>query len=383
MYVRSLEVRDFRNYQRLEVEFAPGMVVIHGPNGVGKTNLLESICLAASGESPRAREIQETIRCGREYAFVRAELRGGGRELRLEVGLARSGQSQIKINGVVKRRVDLAGLAPVVYFSADDLGVIKGDAAARRQLLDRELSAVSRSYYHHLLRYRRSLEQRNRLLKELRAGRGRPDALGAWDRALARYGASLVLERTLFVSALAPQAARAHALLVGGTEEFVIRYRPSVACFRGQEPTAAREDRARMVGNMANRLEAVMREQREMDISRGATGSGPHRDDLELLLRGAPVRAFGSQGEQRACAVAIRLGLAALLGGLAGGSPVLLLDDVLSELDARYRAGVFRACAQAEQVVITCCDLADIPDGTRSAALVFEVRDGWLVGTGP
>lgn len=379
MYLRRLRLRDFRNYEHLDISFSSGITILHGPNGAGKTNLLEAIRLAASGEALRAQEGQEMIRLGQAFGFVAGEFVGNGRDLRLEVALARTGQRRVKVDGAAKRRVDLIGLAPVVHFSADDIVVVKGEPAARRRLIDTELSAISRRYYFHLGRYRRALEQRNRLLKDVRAGRGRRGSLAPWDRALARYGAPLMVDRHEFITALGPEASAAHRVMTGGEGGFVVEYRPSVACLEAQSIGATGEDRTRLVENIAKEIEAAVREETGADVGRGTTGLGPHRDDVELRLRGQPARGFASQGEQRSCAVAIRLGLARVVGRVTGESPALLLDDVLSELDARYREGVFAACEGAEQVVITCCDVNDIPAEARVNGTTLEVSDGRLI----
>jgi DNA replication and repair protein RecF len=379
MYLSRLELRDFRNWARLDLTLPEGMVIFHGANGAGKTNLLESICLAAAGDSPRAHESHDMIRLGGDIAFVRTDFHGAERRPCLEVGLARSGQKQLKINGAPKRRSDLIGLAPVIYFSADDIAVIKGEPGARRRLLDIEISAISQSYYFELNRYRRSVEQRNRLLKDIRGGRARPDSLDPWDRSLAKHGAAVTLKRHEFIGELAPESAAAHDLLAGHTVGLLVEYRPSVGLLELQDAGTGLEDVSSLVEKIAIRLEARLREERQSDILRGSTGSGPHRDDLEVLLRREPVRLFGSQGEQRTCAVALRIGLTSVVRTATGDRPVLLLDDVLSELDARYRVGVFAACAQAQQVIITCCDPADIPSQARESAASFEVRDGRLV----
>ena len=338
MYLRHLELRDFRNYGHVSVEFGQGHVVLHGPNGVGKTNLLEAICVAASGTSPRARSTEELVHWGCEYGFVGGGFVGADNGAQLEVGLARSGQRQIKINGAVKRRADLIGVAPVVYFWADDIGVVKGEASVRRRLVDTELSAVSRSYYFQLTRYRRAIEQRNRVLKELRARRGRQDALGPWDRAAARYGAGLIVARSEFLALLGPEVSQAHSTLTGGGQSFVMEYRPSVEPPNEQTGEAGGKDRPGLVEELAKALAEMFGRERAADIAQGATGRGPHREDVELLL-----------------------------------------DDVLSELDARHRAGVFAACGQVDQVIITCCDAADIPAEAGEWAQSYEVRDGRLV----
>lgn len=379
MYLRRLRLRDFRNYDDLDASLPSGTVILHGPNGAGKTNLLEAICLVASGESLRAHEGSEMIRLGQAFGFVSGDFVREDRDMRLEVALARTGQRRVKVDGATKRRTDLIGQAPLIHFSADDIGVVKGEPAARRRLIDTELSAISRGYYFHLGRYRRALDQRNRLLKDVRAGRGHRGSLTPWERALARYGAHVMLERLEFIACLGPEASSAHAVLTGGTRDLVVQYRPSVACLDAQSVGAGGEERTRLVENIASEVESALRDQQGADVHRGVTGMGPHRDDVELLLRGQSARGFASQGEQRSCAVAIRMGLAAVVARVTGERPLLLLDDVLSELDARYRLGVFAACEGAEQVVVTCCDVDDIPAEARVNGTTREVRDGRLV----
>ena len=377
MQLQHLTLQNFRNYARGDVRLRSQTVVFHGANGAGKTSLLEAICLAATGYSPRAREMGEMVRTGGDHAFVRAHFRRAeGAEATLETGLARNGTRQIKVNGVVRRRADLIGVAPVVYFSADDLGVIKGEPSARRRLIDRELSAISRTYYFHWQRYQRAIEQRNRLLKDLRARRRGGDGLEPWDRSAARYGARVMLERHAFIQLLARESERAHAVLTGGARRLFVEYLPAVALPNGQSGGDWEKDRDALAEELTSSLTAALRARREGDIAQGVTGCGPHRDDLGLRLGEQALREFGSQGEQRACAASIRIGLASTVEHITGASPVVLLDDVLSELDARYREGVFAASQQAEQVIVTSCDLADIPAGVRGESQIFEVVDG-------
>jgi DNA replication and repair protein RecF len=378
MYLRDIELRGFRNYQQMQAEFRPGVVVLHGPNGAGKTNVLEAICVAATGHSPRARAAGEIVGSGCQHAFVRAEVAGAEEHTRIEVGLALTGERQIKIQGAVRRQADLIGVAPVVYFSTDDIGVVRGEPGGRRRLIDRELSAVSRSYYFNLVRYRRAIHQRNQLLKELRRRPGGGRELGVWDSAAAGHGARVMVARGDFIEALAPQARDAHVALTGAGSPFVMRYRPSIELPNSQSPRDRQEDMSRVVGETASNLLRVFEETRRADILNGVTGHGPHRDDVDLMLGAHPARTFGSQGEQRTCAVAMRMALATVVHRLTGKRPLLLLDDVLSELDERRRAGVFTACGESEQVIITCCDEQDIPDDVRRSALVFAVGDGQL-----
>lgn len=353
--------------------------MVHGPNGSGKTNLLEGVCVAACGDSPRARTTEELIRAGRQHGFVRGEFEGEQQASRIEVGLARSGERRLRVNGVARRRADLIGRAPVVLFWAQDVVTVRGEPAGRRRLLDRELAATSRSYYFSLIRYRRALEQRNRLLKRMRDGGREEGSLEAWDRAAAQYGTVLMMAREQFLAGLGPAAADAYRTVSGDSRPLVVQYRPSVAMPEGQTGGDSGKDRSALAEEVGKAVLGSLARSRRLDISSGTTTCGPHRDDMEFVLGDRPVRVYGSQGEQRSCAVAMRMGLAAVVRQMTGERPLLLLDDVLSELDERHREGIFSTCEESEQVVITCCDPMDIPPEARKSAAEFAVAEGRVV----
>jgi DNA replication and repair protein RecF len=378
MYLAQLDLRDFRNYERLGLELSAGVVILHGPNGAGKTNLLESIAVAATGDSPRARVTQEMVRCGSEVGFVRADFGGQDDRTRIEIGLAAAGHRRVRIDGVVRRRADLIGLAPVVLFWVEDIEMVRGEPSGRRRLLDRELGAIRRPYDYHHGRYRRALEQRNKLLKLIRERREKAEALAPWEAALARHGARVMAERARFVAALAPEAGQAHAALTGGTRHLGMEYRPSIGMPEAQIAARGGKDADARVEEIAQAVSATLAGERGNDILYGRTQSGPHRDDVELTLDGQPVRAFASQGEQRSCAVAIRMGLAKVVENITGKAPLLLLDDVLSELDEGRRRGVFAGC-RSEQAIVTCCDLADIPAEVRARGAVLRIEGGGVL----
>jgi DNA replication and repair protein RecF len=378
MYLTRLELREFRSYERLAIGLPAGTVVFHGPNGAGKTNLLEGMCVTAAGDSPRARTIGELVRIGSDHGFVRAGLVREERPRTIEVGLAARGQRRIRIDGVARRRADLVGIAPVVLFWAADIEVLRGEPSGRRRMLDRELCAVRQSYDYHLARYRRAVEQRNNLLKALQGRRHAAEALAPWENAAARHGARVMVERSRFLASLAPHAERAYSTLTGGQKGFAVAYGPSVAMPAAQSAAPNGKDDAAVVEEVARTLAGALKERRSLDRRQGVTTVGPHRDDIELSLEGRPVRAFASQGEQRSCAVAVRMGFAAVVRLMTDEAPVLLLDDVLSELDERHRRGVFAAC-EAEQVIVTCCDEQDVPSDVLAASAVFAIEEGKVV----
>lgn len=381
MHVSRLSLRDFRTYRALALDLPPGPVVLHGPNGAGKTNLLEGLVFACTGASFRAHGEEEVIRWDAEWALARADIeRPGDSALRLDVAVGRPGGGrlvrQIKVNGARKpRRADLLGLAPVALFSVEDIEMVKGDAAVRRDFLNHEIAVDSRGYYWTLTRYGRALEQRNRLLKEIREGRGRPADLAPWEEQLGRHGAVLVLKRSDFFARLQPAATAALQELTGRRTELEVIYRPALG--------AARDSLDAARGAAFPSAEAVMETmrqefavRRDEESARGYTLTGPHRDDFTVLLGGREARVYGSQGEQRSAAIALRLGRYRLLTEARGDPPLLLLDDVLSELDSTRRDGLFRAAAGAAQVIITTVEPGSIPEPWRKQARRGRVSPG-------
>ncbi|MBN1460139.1 MAG: DNA replication/repair protein RecF [Armatimonadetes bacterium] len=379
MYLQHLDITDFRNYESLSVDLPAGVVVLHGDNGAGKSSFLEAVCLTATGESPRTRMTGEMVRADCEHGFVRGHFGRSDHSAKVEVGLARSGQRQLKVDGVVRRRADLIGRVPVVLFWVEDIEMVRGEPSSRRRLINRELSAVSKAYDYHLRRYRRATEQRNRLLKLVRDKTAKAEALDPWDRAVARHGAQIMVERARFLAALAPQAQRAHTLVTEGRKDLRVAYCPSVGMSNGQTSLLDEKNAVTSVEDTTGALLRALQADRSRDLRYGVTNCGPHRDDIELLLDGNSVKAFGSQGEQRSCAVALRLASAAVLREMTGQTALLLLDDVLSELDERHRQGVFEAC-EADQVIVTCCDEQDIPTAARASGAVFSVAGGRIAG---
>ena len=377
MKLDRLRLLDFRNYRQLDLSLGESWVLLVGANAQGKSNVLEAISLACVGRSPRRAADVEMIRWGQETARVTAwlstEVRG---RLELEATLAAGGR-EIKINGTPRRLVDLIGVVGLVLFAVEDLDIVKRDPSARRRFLDAELGALSRSYYWSLARYRRVLDQRNRLLKAVR-DQSRPRVeMATWDEQLAQFGAILVEKRAAFLRALTAHADGAYRRLVGAKEGLELHYHPALG--EGEawaKITAASPPIEDLRARIGERLRQAAAQQREREFELGVTLAGPHRDDFDIIGAGVDLRRFGSQGEQRTAAIALRLGLVSVVAETIGEPPLLLLDDVLSELDRERRVGLFEALGAAGQTVVTATDIEAIPPGVRAAARVYRVEGG-------
>jgi DNA replication and repair protein RecF len=377
MRLRRLRLLDFRNYAAADLELAAGRVVVWGSNAQGKTNLLEAITLVCQGRPLRATADAQLIRWGGEFAAVRAEAVTRERgEVRLEVRIAER-KRQVLINGVARRPADLIGLAPVVCFTVDDLEIVKGEPGERRRFLNLEIGSLSRSYYFALRRYQRALEQRNRALKDAREGRGAPGEIEPWDQELAHSGGQIVAKRARFLAELSPLWSECYLQIAGGPQaagEDSLRLLYQPAPDADGAPIAAQEAQ--------ERLREALERAREQDLAAGLTTVGPHRDEVEIIMAGRSLKTFGSQGEQRTAAIALRLAQAGWIAAQREEPPLLLLDDVLSELDERRRAGLLERAAQEEQTIITCSDLTAVPEAVRGEAMLIEVSGGAAAAVG-
>lgn len=362
------------------------MHIFAGANAQGKTNLLEAVYLAATGRSPRTSQESELIAWDREVARVTAgfdsERRG---EFSIEVSLGRKAgvvegsaarrgagaEKRLKVNGAARSAADLAGLAPVVLFLADDLEIVRGEPARRRAFLDTDLSAMSRTYQWALRQYQRVLDQRNRLLKDIRDGLAPAAGLPPWDAQLAAFGGRLLEVRLRFVADLNAQTVPVYRGLTASEQEMTVFYRREWG-----DPEAEASSRDALAALLAD----VLEESVEEDIRRGATLAGPHRDDLQMLVGGKDIRAFGSQGEQRTAAVALRVAECGLLRQLVDEWPVLLLDDIFSELDRARREALLGYLTPLDQVIITTTDVDAIGLPPGAAARVYRVNEGTVTG---
>ena len=362
MHLRQLSLVHFRNYEQQELQLAPGIVLFLGDNAQGKTNLLEAAFLLAAGRSERASgdadfiawsqrgETQPYARvvgtAARSSGDVSVELTIVGREGAR--GLVAS--KRYKLNGIARRSFDVAGNITAVLFTTDDMELVKGAPSDRRRYLDVMLSQVDRAYNRALSRYGKVVTQRNALLKRIREGASRPDELAYWDEQLAAEGSVLLSARAIAVAEVRDYAAEAYARLSGEREQLDIAYEP-----RFNDRWSPERIASTSADGLASALIDRLASARDRDIGAGMTLLGPHRDDLSLTLGGEAASAFASRGQQRTAALALRLAEARLLLARTGERPLLLLDDVLSELDAGRREHVLDSL-DADQVLITSAD---------------------------
>lgn len=357
MRVSWLAVQDFRNYTSARLDIAPeGLTVVVGANGQGKTNLLEAIGWLATLSSFRGAPNEALVRQDANAAFVRAEADRDGRRLLLEAQIARGGSPRVLVNGQPLRRSrDLLGAVRVSVFSPDDLSLIKGGPGERRQLLDAALVGLAPQHAETIAAVERVLRQRGALLRSA-GGRATPDVvatLDVWDSKLAEHGAALVNARRALAARLEPVTAKAYAAVAQGAAAIGLRYVPSW-------PNPAEVD-------TRDALHAALTAARADDLRRGVTTLGPHRDELELHIGTLPARTHASQGEQRSLALALRLAVHEAVTETTGAAPVLLLDDVFSELDGA-RSAALLANLPAGQAILTTA--GPLPEGAEPASTV-------------
>lgn len=359
MIVTRLRLRDFRTYAAADVALGPGLTVVHGHNGAGKTNLLEGLYFACTGRSCRTSTERAVVRFDAPAARAEASvLDDEGRTHELAVGFAPGEDKRLRVDGAaVERMLDVEVRPLISVFLPDRLELVKGPPALRRSHLDAFVTGLWPGRAEHRRAYSRALAQRNALLARVRSGRGSTAAIGAWDAELAHHGIALREDRAAAVERIA-EAFGARAGDLGLAGDVSLRYRP-----RTQAP-----DAAGFAAELAERLAS--------DLERGFTGHGPHRDDLALLRDGRELKVYGSQGEQRLALLALLLAERETLTVVRGRAPLMLLDDVMSELDPDRRGRLAELLRSAGQSLITTTDLDHVPGGREAGVTRLAVVHG-------
>jgi DNA replication and repair protein RecF len=362
MRIAGLSLRNFRSYAAADVELGAGVTVVTGRNGAGKTNLLDALYFGCTGRSARTTNERELVRFGERVVrvTVRTEADDGPHEL--SVGFEPGEPKRMTIDGTrVERLLDAPGRPLVSVFLPDRLELVKGTPSLRRAHLDQVVVALWPARVATRRSYAQALAQRNALLARIRAGAASPSSLPAWDAELARHGIALMADRAAAVEAVAERFAQRAAEL-GLDGEPAIAYRP------------------RSRASDAEALAAELAERHARDLERGFSGHGPHRDELTLTREGRELRAYGSQGQQRLALLALLLAEREAIGATREAAPVMLLDDVMSELDGDRRARLVGLLRSGGQSVITTTDLEHVPGAAESGVMRLAVADGRVLG---
>lgn len=341
MRIKELEIKNFRNYTYAKVNLNERLNVLVGNNAQGKTNLLESIFLLALGKSPRVNKDKDLVMWEKENSIIKLVLEKKAGTTNIEIRLFKAGKKVILINGIpIKKISELLGILNVIYFFPDDLKLIKESPSERRKFMDMDICQASKQYFYLLTRYERILNQRNKLIKTSKDINILKDAISIWDEQLADTASKIILSRIKFINKLAPKVKNCHHYLTGNDENLQLSY----VGITGETSL-----------EIKNKLLESYNQTLEKDFDLGYTTIGPHRDDLKITLNNIDLRTFGSQGQQRTASLSLKLAEIETFKYETDETPILLLDDVLSELD-NTRQNKLLEIASKLQTVLTCTD---------------------------
>lgn len=358
MIIKSLELADFRNYDTLDIHFSEGVNILYGDNAQGKTNILEAIYLSATTKSHKGSKDKDIINFLKEEAHIRTYIEKDHITTRVDMHLRKSKTKGIAIDGQkIKKAAELLGLLNVVFFSPEDLSIIKNGPAERRRFVDMELCQLDNFYLYNLNNYNKIINQRNKLLKDLYFQPELKETLSIWDSQLVSFGSKIIERRKLFVKQLNEIIGDIHFKLSGGKEKIEIIYEPDVEIESFEEKMILNKDK---------------------DCKTKQTNAGPHRDDFCFMVNQVDIRKFGSQGQQRTAALSLKLSEIELVKKITGDKPVLLLDDVLSELDSNRQNYLLNSIGEI-QTIITCTGLDEFVSNQFEINKVFKIENGSLI----
>ncbi|MCD7908203.1 MAG: DNA replication/repair protein RecF [Clostridium sp.] len=358
MIIESIELKNYRNYEELHMELNEGTNILYGDNAQGKTNILEAVYVCCTSKSHKNAKDRDIIRFDQDESHIKMQIRKNDVPYRIDMHLKKNKPKGIAINGMpIRRASELFGIANVVCFSPEDLNIIKNGPSERRRFIDMELCQLNKLYVHSLVQYNKVLVQRNKLLKELAFRPDYEETLDVWDMQLVNYGKEVMEYRRDFVGRLNEMIHGIHARLSGQKEDLKICYEPDTD---------------------SGQFEEALKRSRPQDMKQKTTLCGPHRDDISFFVNGIDIRKFGSQGQQRTAALSLKLSELELVKQLIHDRPILLLDDVLSELDAGRQNHLLNAINDI-QTIITCTGLDDFVNNRFKIDKIFKVIDGAVV----
>lgn len=358
MFIEKLALNNYRNYDNADITFSDGINILYGDNAQGKTNILEAVYMTATTKSHRGSKDKDIIRFGSDESHIRTELKKNDVSHRIDIHLRKSKSKGIAIDMIpIKRSADLFGMINIILFSPEDLSIIKNGPAERRRFMDMELCQLNRIYYNNLSTYNKILNQRNNQLKEDMYGKNQ-DILDVWDSQLIDYGLKIIKDRNNFIDMINEIIVDIHRVLTNGKENLRLVYDKNVS-----EDNFAIE--------LCNR--------RDMDIRLMSTSVGPHRDDISFMINDIDVRKYGSQGQQRTVALSLKLAEIELVKKIINDNPILLLDDVMSELDSTRRDALLSSISNI-QTIITCTGYDDFIKERLSIDKIYKVEQGKILG---
>ncbi len=360
MIVESVELKDYRNYEFLDIKFNEHVNIIYGDNAQGKTNILESIYMCSTSKSHRGSKDREIVRFGEDESHIKLNVLKHDMKYRIDMHLKKNKTKGIAVNGIpIKKAVELFGIINIVFFSPEDLNIIKDGPSERRRFMDMELSQLDKIYLSNLVNYNKVLNQRNKLLKDIAFAPSEQlmETLDIWDMQLVKYGSLIIKGRKSFIEKINTIISGIHSRLTGGIENIKVSYVPDVD---------------------VNDFEEEVKNSRQKDIKYKATSKGPHKDDLIFLINDNDVRKYGSQGQQRTAALSLKLSEIELVKLVIKDTPVLLLDDVLSELDSNRQNFLINSIGDI-QTIVTCTGLDEFINNRMNINKIFKVTDGHVV----
>ncbi len=359
MVIKSLSLNNFRNYETADIEFDEKINILYGDNAQGKTNILEALYVSGTSKSHKSCKDKEMIRFDQEESHIKTVVLKNEMEYEIDIHLKNKKSKGIAINKIpIKKASELFGILNMVFFSPEDLNIIKNGPAERRRFIDLELCQLDKIYLHNLTNYNKILLNRNKLLKEIIFRPDLSDTLDVWDEQLVLYGSKIIERRSVFIKELNEIIGDIHSKLSGGKENLVIKYEPDV-----------------LKEEMKNELSLA----KQKDLKLCSTSVGPHRDDMSFEINGIDIRKYGSQGQQRTSALSLKLSEIELVKKVIHDKPVLLLDDVLSELDSNRQNYLLNSINDV-QTIITCTGLDEFVKNRFYINKVFHVKDGTVTG---
>lgn len=358
MFIKSIQLDGYRNYKNATVYFDKGTNILFGDNAQGKTNVLESIYMCATTKSHKGAKDKEVIGFDENEAHITLYLEKNSDEIKIDMLLRKDKAKVVAINGSkIRKATELLGILNVVLFSPEDLSIIKNGPAERRRFIDMELCQLDGIYLYNLSKYNKIIDQRNRLIKDSYLNSELLDTLNIWDQQLVLYGTPIIEKRKKFIEELNVIINEVHSKLTNGRENLVISYEPDVEALN---------------------FEKELSKNRNKDIKLKQTGAGPHRDDFSFVVNGIDIRKYGSQGQQRTAALSLKLSEIEIVKKVTGQTPVLLLDDVLSELDSNRQNYLLKTIGDI-QTIITCTGLDDFVNNNFSINKVIKVSNGNII----